>query len=172
MFNHNAFARFQKCTGLPFLPAAWISLFKNAANVVWKKYFCCELYAKALINALSHLLCFVLGKILICLLLCFYNSLLFLHTISRQGIILSGMTDSVENFLFYICLFSTGIMCRWTMKKRSKVCLRKAPPWPFHLSPHNFAIFTSVCNCPALDEEYCHLLHTNMIWGKTVLSFC
>lgn len=50
-----------------------------------KKCFCCELYAKALINALSHLLSFVLGKILICLLLCFYNSVPFLCAGSRQG---------------------------------------------------------------------------------------
>lgn len=146
MFNHDAFAVFQKCTGLlPFLPSAWISLFKNAADVAWKKCFLCELYAKALINALSHLLSFVLGKILICLLLCFYNSLLFLHTISRQGIILSGMTGSEENFLFYIWLFSTGIMWSWIMKKRSKVCLRKGPSQPFNLDPHSFAII-SLCN--------------------------
>lgn len=95
-----------------------------------KKCFCCELCAKALINALSHLLCFVLGKILICLLLCFYNSLLsFVHCF-QAGMVLSGKMGSEQNLLFCIWLFSTGIRWSWTMKERSEVCLR-----PFHLRP-------------------------------------
>lgn len=100
-----------------------------------KKCFCCELCAKALINALSHLLCFVLGKILICLLLCFYNSLLsFVHCF-QAGMVLSGKMGSEQNLLFCIWLFSTGIRWSWTMNERSEVCLRKAPSWPFHLRP-------------------------------------
>ena len=63
-----------------------------------KKCFCCELCAEALINAWSHLLCFVLGKILICLLLCFYNSLIFLCAISRQGWFCQGWQALSKTF--------------------------------------------------------------------------
>lgn len=132
MFPQNAFAGFLKCTGLPILPTVRISLLKNADDISWKKCFCCELCTHALINALSHLLCFVLGKIHICLLLCLYNSLDFVRRL-WEGMSRSGMMTSEHNVLFCIWLFSTGIRWSWTMDERFKLCLGKAPSWPFPL---------------------------------------
>lgn len=116
MFPPHAIPRFLECTGLSLLLIVWFSLFKMQQTYKKKKCFCCKICTHSLINPLSHLLFFVLGKTLICFFYV-YTTLWFFLCVCTLWVGMSPlmMMVSEQNFLFCIWLFSTGLRWSWMM---------------------------------------------------------